>query len=533
MSIVVIGCVFVDIKGYPSRTYIPCGRNAGKVRYVHGGVSRNIAEDLGNLGLDPVLLSLVDPNGTGEDVLTRLAEHGVDTRFIRKVPDGMGTWLAVFDNNNDVCASISHRPDLSPLLPLLQEEGNPLFAETDSILLELDLDEVLLEEVFRLKHKYDKKIYAAVSNINIALDRRAFLQQTDCFVCNRQEAGVLFSAEFNGENPDALLQRMVAAAQQGSTKVSLRMGVFHCSDHTLTIPQRFDRASHACNTLRGSYRSGCSLYDMEMHRKELYHENLVSGFERAVKEKQFLVYYQPKYNIVGDEPVLCSAEALVRWLHPTFGMVSPGDFIPLFESNGLIRELDRYVWCEAAQQIRLWTESFGKVIPVSVNVSRADLYDAELHNTLIDIVEEAALQPSDCLLEITESAYSDNADALVATVEHLRERGFRIEMDDFGSGYSSLNMLTSLPIDALKLDMKFIRNICDNPRDLRMVELVREIADFMNIPIIAEGVETKEQYLILKSVGIDIIQGYYFSRPLPSAQFGELLQGAAVNVSIK
>ena len=334
-------------------------------------------------------------------------------------------------------------------------------------------------------------------------------------------------------NPDALLQRMVAAAQQGSTKVSLRMGVFHCSDHTLTIPQRFDRASHACNTLRGSYRSGCSLYDMEMHRKELYHENLVSGFERAVKEKQFLVYYQPKYNIVGDEPVLCSAEALVRWLHPTFGMVSPGDFIPLFESNGLIRELDRYVWCEAAQQIRLWTESFGKVIPVSVNVSRADLYDAELHNTLIDIVEEAALQPSDCLLEITESAYSDNADALVATVEHLRERGFRIEMDDFGSGYSSLNMLTSLPIDALKLDMKFIRNICDNPRDLRMVELVREIADFMNIPIIAEGVETKEQYLILKSVGIDIIQGYYFSRPLPSAQFGELLQGAAVNVSIK
>ena len=208
MSIVVIGCVFVDIKGYPSRTYIPCGRNAGKVRYVHGGVSRNIAEDLGNLGLDPVLLSLVDPNGTGEDVLTRLAEHGVDTRFIRKVPDGMGTWLAVFDNNNDVCASISHRPDLSPLLPLLQEEGNPLFAETDSILLELDLDEMLLEEVFRLKHKYDKKIYAAVSNINIALDRRAFLQQTDCFVCNRQEAGVLFSAEFNGENPDALARQL-------------------------------------------------------------------------------------------------------------------------------------------------------------------------------------------------------------------------------------------------------------------------------------------------------------------------------------
>ena len=208
MSIVVIGAVFVDIKGYPSRTYIPGGRNAGKVRYVHGGVSRNIAEDLGNMGLDPVFLSLVDPTGAGEDVLVRLAEHGVDTRFVRKIPEGMGTWLAVFDNNNDVSASISHRPDLLPLLPLLQEEGNSLFASADSVLLELDLDEPVVEEIYRLKHKYNTRIYAAVSNINIALERRAFLQQTDCFVCNRQEAGVLFSVEFGEESPDVLAGRL-------------------------------------------------------------------------------------------------------------------------------------------------------------------------------------------------------------------------------------------------------------------------------------------------------------------------------------
>ena len=208
MSIVVVGCVFVDIKGYPSRTYIPGGRNAGKVRYVHGGVCRNIAEDLGNLGLDPVFLSLVDCNGTGEDVLLRLREHGVDTRYVGKVPDGMGTWLAVFDNNNDVCASISHRPDLAPLLTLLQANGNTLFPDADSILLELDMDEPVVEEIYRLKCKYDRKIYAAVSNINIALDRRAYLQQTDCFVCNRQEAGVLFSAEFSGCDPDALARQL-------------------------------------------------------------------------------------------------------------------------------------------------------------------------------------------------------------------------------------------------------------------------------------------------------------------------------------
>ena len=208
MSIVVIGSVFVDIKGYPSRTYIPGGRNAGKVRYVHGGVSRNIAEDLGNMGLEPVFLSLVDPTGSGEDVLSRLQEHGVNTRYVRKVPEGMGTWLAVFDNNNDVCASISHRPDLMPLLSLLQEEGNRLFATAESILLELDLEEPIVEEIYRLKEKYRTKIYSAVSNINIALDRRAFLQQTDCFVCNRQEAGVLFSVDFGDEDPDALARQL-------------------------------------------------------------------------------------------------------------------------------------------------------------------------------------------------------------------------------------------------------------------------------------------------------------------------------------
>ena len=224
MSIVVVGSVFVDIKGYPSRTYIPGGRNAGKVRYVHGGVSRNIAEDLGNMGLDPVFLSLVDPTGAGEDVLLRLREHGVDTRLVRKIPEGMGTWLAVFDNNNDVCASISHRPDLMPLLPLLQQEGNTLFAAADSVLLELDLDEPVVEEIYRLKTRYGTKVYAAVSNINIALDRRAFLHQTDCFVCNRQEAGVLFSFEFGEESPEVLagrLSRLVTGAEIPAMIVTL------------------------------------------------------------------------------------------------------------------------------------------------------------------------------------------------------------------------------------------------------------------------------------------------------------------------
>lgn len=224
MCITVIGCVFVDIKGYPHAAYIPGGRNAGTVRYVHGGVCRNVAEDLGNMGLDPLFLSLVDPSGTGRDVLARLQEHGVDTRLMRKVPDGMGTWLAVFDNCNDVCASISHRPDLSPLLMLLQEEGNNVFPASDSVLVELDLDLAIIEEVFRLKKKHGVPVYAAVSNINIALDHREFLMDTDCLVCNRQEAGVLFSSEFSGSEPDSLARQLadrVAGARIPSMVVTL------------------------------------------------------------------------------------------------------------------------------------------------------------------------------------------------------------------------------------------------------------------------------------------------------------------------
>ena len=211
-----IGAIFVDIKGYPHAAYIPGGRNAGKVRYVHGGVSRNVAEDLGNLGLAPLFISLTDFSGSGEDVLSRLQEHGVDTSLVRKEQDGMGAWLAVFDNNNDVCASISHRPDLLPLLTVLQEEGNRVFSQADSVLIELDLEQPLVEEIYRLKQKYGTRVYAAVSNINIALDRREYLQQTDCFVCNRQEAGILFSQDFESDNPEGLAARLTECVKDGN-----------------------------------------------------------------------------------------------------------------------------------------------------------------------------------------------------------------------------------------------------------------------------------------------------------------------------
>lgn len=213
---------------------------------------------------------------------------------------------------------------------------------------------------------------------------------------------------------------------------------------------------------------------------------------------------------------MASAEALIRWIHPELGFISPGAFIPLFEENGLIYKLDSYVWSETAAQIKLMKEIFGVTVPISVNVSRIDIFDPNLEKNLISIVKENDLDPSELLLEITESAYTDNSSQIIKTVENLRSAGFRIEMDDFGSGYSSLNMLSSLPIDALKLDMGLVRNICENDKALTMVKLVLDLAKYLELSTIAEGVEKEEQYLMLKEAGCDVIQGYYFSPPVPS-----------------
>lgn len=205
MGIVVIGAVFVDIKGYPEAGFIPTGRNVGRVEQIHGGVGRNVAEDVANCELRPTFVSLVDESGTGADVIRKLESHKVDTRFIRTTPDGMGTWLAVFDNDGDVAASISKRPNLMPIAQILDEEGERIFRDADSVIIEIDMDKEIVKRAFRLAKEYGKKIYGVVANMSIAQERRDFLQSVDCFVCNLQEAGILFSDDFTGKSPEKMI----------------------------------------------------------------------------------------------------------------------------------------------------------------------------------------------------------------------------------------------------------------------------------------------------------------------------------------
>ena len=306
--------------------------------------------------------------------------------------------------------------------------------------------------------------------------------------------------------------------------ISIRLGVYSDDGSGLDMEQRIDRAALTCRKLRNSFSTCFAFYDEELHSLELYEERLLEEMDRALAENQFRVFYQPKYNICGWKPTLTSAEALIRWFHPEFGVITPDVFIALFEENGMIQKLDRYVWNVVAAQINQWKKQYGVIIPVSVNVSRVDTFNPLLGNILSDITEKNGLENEKLLLEITESAYTENAEQIIDTVVELRRQGYRIEMDDFGSGYSSLNMLTSLPIDALKLDMKFIRNICDNKKNYRLVGIMIEIARLLDVPVIAEGVETKEQMELLKGLGCDIIQGYYFSKPLSADEFSALIE---------
>lgn len=215
MGIVVIGAVFVDIKGYPEAVFIPTGRNVGRVEQIHGGVGRNVAEDIANCELRPTFVSLVDESGAGLDVIRKLKNHKVNTDYIRATRDGMGTWLAVFDNDGDVAASISKRPDLHPIADILDCHGDEIFRDADSIIIEIDVDKDIVKRTFKLAKKYNKRVYAVVANMSIALERRDLLQSIDCFVCNIQEAGILFTDDYSAKKPlemvDIIAQKVMAA----------------------------------------------------------------------------------------------------------------------------------------------------------------------------------------------------------------------------------------------------------------------------------------------------------------------------------
>ncbi|MBQ3366114.1 MAG: EAL domain-containing protein [Acidaminococcaceae bacterium] len=385
-----------------------------------------------------------------------------------------------------------------------------------------------------INERYGKE-YGNMVLRRVADNIRVMLRKTGGIACRLEADTFLIycrHSQYYTELMDRASEDLKKDVNASGNRLRLRMGVYSEVDKDLDIERRFDRAKMAADLGRNTYEQTISFYDSKLHESHLYSEHLLEDFQTALGQHQFLVYYQPKFDIRADVPVLASAEALIRWKHPRLGMISPGVFIPLLENNGLIQQLDHYVWREAAAQVRRWKDKFGVTVPVSVNVSRIDMYDPDLISIFRNIIEENRLSTTEYHLEITESAYTDDSMHIIDTVKQLRRLGFRIEMDDFGSGYSSLNMLSTLPIDALKLDMKFIRTAFTGRKDTRMIELIIDIAEYLKVPVIAEGVETEEQMSTLKNLGCDYVQGYYFSRPVPPEEFEPFITSSPGTVAV-
>ena len=391
---------------------------------------------------------------------------------------------------------------------------------------ELCLDAVVLNvEQFHVINAVNGRDFGDEVLRLIADEIRAFLATTEGIAC-RFEADRFYIYCTGQPSYRELLDRFQAKVATAFPNVSihLRMGVEPWREERVDPISMFDRARTACNMVRGDYNNPLMIYDEGMLKREVLNHRLLNDLQAARQERQLQVYYQPKYDVQSNPPRLISAEALIRWQHPELGMISPGDFVPLLEGNGLISVVDSYVWQEAAEQVARWREKYGVTLPVSVNLSRADVFDLTLKGRLEQLIRENSLDFTDIKLEVTESAYTDNAKELLAVIHHLRQRGFEIEMDDFGSGYSSLNMLSDMPIDVLKMDMRFIRDIEESETDLRLVKLIVDIARSLNLFVVAEGVETEGQLDLLKDAGCNVVQGYLFSRPLPPEEFEKLIE---------
>ena len=304
--------------------------------------------------------------------------------------------------------------------------------------------------------------------------------------------------------------------------ISIRMSVYPFVNPELNKEIIIDRTKHAAQSLTDNYSKAIAIYDESTQAKTLHMEELVDAFPKALAEEQFKLYFQPKYNIQGEKVTFTSAEVLIRWISPKYGFISPGEFIPLFEKNGLIAELDAYILRKAAEYIKEWKDKLGVYISLSVNLSRVDIYRPHLLEDIIDYVDSNNVPHGCYYLEITESAFVEDSKEVIPFLSKIKENGFKVEIDDFGSGYSSFGALADLPFDILKIDMQFIRSMDRNPKVKAIIKMIIDLAKMMDAITVAEGVETEAQYLFLKESGCDIIQGYYFSKPLPKEEF-ELL----------
>ncbi|MDD3920296.1 MAG: EAL domain-containing protein [Eubacteriales bacterium] len=335
---------------------------------------------------------------------------------------------------------------------------------------------------------------------------------------------VLYPASF--QDSDALLDmRNKASAVDGLVSpLTFSIGRYLVDDLSLSPSAMYDRAMLATNSIKGRYDAHIAYYNESLRKHIILEQEIVTEMESALLGGQFEAWFQPQYN--HSTGALIGAEALARWRHPEKGLIPPGVFIPIFEKNGFVYELDKCIWEQVCQQLRRWIDEKRNPLPVSVNISRYDIFREDVVSVITGLVAKYRL-PVDLLrLEITESAFSKSAEQIIAVVRQLLDAGFTVEIDDFGSGYSSLNTLKDVPAQVIKLDMKFLESSANTQRGGNIVESIVRMAKWLDMSVIAEGVETIEQADFLRSIGCNYIQGYLYARPMPVVEYEALCKGA-------
>lgn len=354
---------------------------------------------------------------------------------------------------------------------------------------------------------------------------RDFAKTTECCTFGRIDADVfgIFTPYQGMESTVKQIEQAVDNMKNMSTSynVMLVYGVYVVTDSELPISLMCDRAALAARTVKGHYMQSYAFYDEKMRLALENEQTIINEMSDALENHEFVPYYQPKYDIKTNKPV--GAEALARWIHPTKGFISPGVFIPIFEKNGFISKLDFYIWECVCKQLKEWKDRGVPLFPVSVNVSRVNLYNPNLSKIIIELTKKYDVDPKYFNIEITESVYTDENIMIDDVTNQLRSNGFTILMDDFGSGYSSLNVLKDVQVDVLKMDMMFMFKAKYDGRAETIISSVIRMAKWLNIPVIAEGVDKAEQVDFLRSVGCDYIQGFYFSKPMPAEDYEKLI----------
>lgn len=300
------------------------------------------------------------------------------------------------------------------------------------------------------------------------------------------------------------------------------IGIYIVEERDISIAAMCDRAKLAQNTIKGNYLKRSAYFDETLHKNMIKEQEIVNMMNQALEREEFQVYLQPKFNLNSNS--ICGAEALVRWFHPERGMIFPNEFIPVFERNGFIMKLDEYVWEKVCQFLRKELDEHRSIFPISVNISRVDLYNPKLCDVIIGLVEKYNIPVEYFQLELTESAYTDNKNLLNDIMRRLQEYGFVMMMDDFGSGYSSLNMLKEIPVDVLKVDLRFLSGEDDSGKGGNIISSVIRMAKWLNLRVITEGIETKEQVDFLRSIGCTDGQGFYFAKSMPMDAYEDMVE---------